>query len=256
MTFPAKFPQLNDTQLTEHARTVLIRVIRVAFPHARIPDGPYERTADIILKEAQASNWFRVALTQGLNSLDGLAGGDFCGLDDDDAYRVLKRIEGTDFFGFVRRTTVLNLYDDQEVWAVLGYEGRRSTRAATSTAASTIWTGCRSRGSRSTTDRRRSNRSGGHPAAPRATAASTPTPDSGENQGNLAATLSTQQDPREGARPGRSEPREGERLMTELRPQRRFRCRRHRVGRRRRHGGERTDPGRGATSCCWRPAGT
>ena len=78
MTFPAKFPQLNETQLTEHARTVLIRVIRVAFPHARIPDGPYERTADIILKEAQASTWFRVALTQGLNSLDGLAGGDFC----------------------------------------------------------------------------------------------------------------------------------------------------------------------------------
>ena len=112
MTFPAKFPQLNETQLTEHARTVLIRVIRVAFPHSRIPDGPYERTADIILKEAQASTWFRVALTQGLNSLDGLAGGDFCALDDDNAYRVLKGIEGTDFFGFVRRTTVLNLYDD------------------------------------------------------------------------------------------------------------------------------------------------
>jgi len=54
MTFPAKFPQLNETQLTEHARTVLIRVIRVAFPHSRIPDGPYERTADIILLSREA----------------------------------------------------------------------------------------------------------------------------------------------------------------------------------------------------------
>ena len=73
MTFPAKYPQLNDTQLTERARTVLIRVVRVAFPHSRLPDGPYERTADIILKEAAASNWFRVSLTQGLGSLDSLA---------------------------------------------------------------------------------------------------------------------------------------------------------------------------------------
>jgi len=123
MTFPAKYPQLNDTQLTDRARTVLIRVVRVAFPHSRVPDGPYERTADIILKEAAASNWFRVSLTQGLNSLDSLAGGDFCSLDDDSAYKVLKRIEGTDFFGFIRRTTVLNLYDDPAVWEVLGWEG-------------------------------------------------------------------------------------------------------------------------------------
>ena len=64
-----------------------------------------------------------MALTQGLNSLDGLAGGDFCSLDDDQAYKVLKRIEGTDFFGFIRRTTVLNLYDDPAVWEALGYEG-------------------------------------------------------------------------------------------------------------------------------------
>ena len=123
MTFPAKYPQLNDTQLTDRARLVLVRVVRVAFPHARVPDGPYERTADIIVKEAAASNWFRVSLTQGLNSLDSLAGGDFCSLDDVSAYKVLKGIEGTDFFGFIRRTTVLNLYDDPAVWEVLGWEG-------------------------------------------------------------------------------------------------------------------------------------
>ena len=36
---------------------------------------------------------------------------------------MLKGIEGTDFFGFIRRTTVLNLYDDPAVWEVLGWEG-------------------------------------------------------------------------------------------------------------------------------------
>ena len=123
MTFPAKFPSLNDTTFTDRARTVLIRVIRVAFPHAAVPDAPYERTADVILTEAEASTWFRVAMTQGLNSLDDLADGDFCALDDARGYEVLQGIESTDFFGFIRRTTVLNLYDDPEVWQALGYQG-------------------------------------------------------------------------------------------------------------------------------------
>jgi hypothetical protein len=123
MVFPAKYPQLNDTALTEEARSVLIRVIRVAFPHPSFPDAPYERTADTILAEAEASTWFRVAITQGLLTLAHLAGGDFRELNDEDATKVLRRIESTQFFGFVRRTTVLNLYDNEDVWEALGYEG-------------------------------------------------------------------------------------------------------------------------------------
>ncbi|WP_211215813.1 hypothetical protein [Microbacterium indicum] len=123
MAYPAKFPQLNDTELTERAADVLVRILRVAFPHERFPDGPYERTAGIILDEARTSTWLRVVLTQGLITIDGLADGDFLALGDDDAVGVLRTIETTDFFGFLRRTAVLNLYDDPDVWAVLGYEG-------------------------------------------------------------------------------------------------------------------------------------
>lgn len=123
MAFPAKYPSLNATALTDEARSVLIRVIRVAFPHPTFPDAPYERTADTILTEAESSTWFRVALTQGLLTLSHLAGGDFRDLDDDQATAVLRRIEATEFFGFVRRTTVLNLYDGADVWEALGYEG-------------------------------------------------------------------------------------------------------------------------------------
>ena len=206
MTFPAKYPQLNDTQLTERAKKVLIRVIRVAFPHSKVPDGPYERTADVIVQEAEASNWFRVALTQGLNSLDGLAGGDFCALDDDKAYKVLKRIEGTDFFGFIRRTTVLNLYDDPAVWEALGWEGSSYDKGGYidrgfndldwlpeprieeydgTVTFEPIWDGPGSGAA--------GNAGNGQPA--QATAGDS------EIQDNLKATLSTQQDPREGARP-------------------------------------------------------
>ncbi|WP_174722239.1 MULTISPECIES: hypothetical protein [Cryobacterium] len=123
MAFPAKYPQMNATELTDEARSVLIRVIRVAFPHPSFPDAPYERTADTILREAENSTWFRVALTQGLLTLGHLAGGDFRDLNDEDGTKVLRRIETTEFFGFIRRTTVLNLYDNEDVWEILGYEG-------------------------------------------------------------------------------------------------------------------------------------
>jgi len=213
MTFPAKFPQLNDTQLTDRARTVLIRVVRVAFPHSRLPDGPYERTADIILKEAAGSNWFRVALTQGLGSLDGLAGGDFCLLDDDKAYKVLRRIEGTDFFGFIRRTTVLNLYDDPTVWAALGYEGSSYDKGGYldrgfndldwlpeprvdeydgPVTFEPIWEGP---GSAAGSANGNGNGGASTPTATPASAADD------EIRDNLKATLSTQQDPQQGARP-------------------------------------------------------
>jgi hypothetical protein len=123
MAYPAKYPSLNATELTDEAKDILVRVIRVAFPHPSFPDGPYERTADTILDAATADTWARVTLTQGLLTLTHVAGGDFRDLDDDQATSVLRRIETTEFFGFVRRTTVLNLYDNEDVWEVLGYEG-------------------------------------------------------------------------------------------------------------------------------------
>ena len=121
--YPAKFPQLNEMEFTDQARRVLIRIIRVAFPHKGFPDGPYERTADKIFEMANESTWFRIKLTQGIATLNGLAGGSFVDLDPAAATRALKRVENTDFFGFIRRTTILNMYDDEDVWEVLGYEG-------------------------------------------------------------------------------------------------------------------------------------
>ena len=92
MVFPAKYPSLNAVELTEEARTTLVRVLRVSFPHECVPDGPYERTAETILTEARNETWFRMALAQGLLSLNQMAGGDFRDLDDDAALRALRRV--------------------------------------------------------------------------------------------------------------------------------------------------------------------
>lgn len=121
--FPAKYPQLNEMEFTSAARDVLIRIIKVAFPHRNFPDGPYQRMADRIIELANESTWFRIKLLQGISTLNSLAGGDFVELDQNAAHQALKHVENTDFFGFIRRTTILEMYEDEEVWEALGYEG-------------------------------------------------------------------------------------------------------------------------------------
>lgn len=121
--YPAKYPQLNEMEFTPEARSILVRVIKVAFPHRGVPDGPYERMADRIIELANESTWFRMKLIQGIATLNSLAGGTFTDLDDAGATQALRHIENTDFFGFIRRTTILEMYEDEEIWEVLGYEG-------------------------------------------------------------------------------------------------------------------------------------
>ena len=108
---------------SDRARRVLVRLLRVAYPHERFPDGPYERTAAAIEDAARADAADDRALTQGLAGLDRAAGGDFLALDDAAAEAVLRDRADEYFFRRIRSTAVVALYDDAEVWTLLGYEG-------------------------------------------------------------------------------------------------------------------------------------
>ncbi len=123
MTLHADSPRLDALTMTDDARAVLVHAVRVAFPHEGFPVGPYERTADKIVEAADASTWLRLLLIQGLGSLQSLSGGSFLDLDQKEATAILKHVEGTEFFGLLRRTAVVHLYDDPDTWDALGYEG-------------------------------------------------------------------------------------------------------------------------------------
>lgn len=107
-------PEPNET---------LVAMIRATFPHERVPQAAYERTAQIVQREADGTTWMKVKLSSGLDSLEGLVDGRFTELNLQEAVQVLRRIQHTPFFGFVRQTAVVNLYEDEELWAALGYEG-------------------------------------------------------------------------------------------------------------------------------------
>jgi len=114
---------INEVEGTEEGRGILIALIKAAFPHETVPDTAYARTADTVLQAAEDSTWMRVKLAQGLDSLQALAGGRFTELSAQEALPLLLRVQHTTFFGFVRQTAVVSLYEDEEVWEALGYEG-------------------------------------------------------------------------------------------------------------------------------------
>ncbi len=107
----------------ERAHQLLTRLLRVAYPHESFPDGPYERTATAVLDAAKDDPAGQRALNLGLEGLDRGAGGDFLSLDNEAVESLLRDRADDDFFRRIRSTAVVALYDDEQVWGVLGYEG-------------------------------------------------------------------------------------------------------------------------------------
>jgi len=108
-----------------HAGTVqaLTVMVRAMFPHPSFPDGPYERCAQAIADAAASDVRFRTQLDQGLRDLDAAGGAPFAGLGEAAKLDVLRDMSSTEFFEGVRSRVITTLYDDPEVWGLLGYEG-------------------------------------------------------------------------------------------------------------------------------------
>ena len=101
-------------------RRLVVRMIRALYPHDRFGNGPYERTADAVFDAANKTPAQKLAFADGIQDLRSAS---FEDLDDSAAMEYLKGIEGSAFFATVRGNAVVALYNDQEVWDVLGYEG-------------------------------------------------------------------------------------------------------------------------------------
>ncbi|MEM9140996.1 MAG: hypothetical protein AAGB15_14310 [Pseudomonadota bacterium] len=101
-------------------KALLLRMVRVMYPHAQFSDAPYARVCDGVVEAANASIGQAMMFADGMADL---AASGFGGMDDEQALAHLKSIEATPFFGMVRGKAVVALYNDPEVWEILGYEG-------------------------------------------------------------------------------------------------------------------------------------
>ncbi|MCW0213472.1 MAG: hypothetical protein OJJ54_08940 [Pseudonocardia sp.] len=109
--------------LSAAAHRTLLAVLRRAYPHDTFPVGPYQRVVDAVLTAAAADPRLLAQLVQGLADLDRLRDLPFADLDADTAGAVLRSVQDTPFFRSVIDIAVVKLYDDHEVWDLLGYEG-------------------------------------------------------------------------------------------------------------------------------------
>lgn len=109
--------------LTARAHQTLVAVLRHAFPHDTFPLGPYQRTADAVIDAAGTNPRTLAQLVQGLEDLDRLRDQPFTDLDAEQAGALLRGVQDTPFFAAIVDVAVVALYDDHEVWRVLGYEG-------------------------------------------------------------------------------------------------------------------------------------
>ena len=109
--------------VSDHGRRTLVRMLKVMFPHDSFPEGPYERTAQRVLEDAEANPRSLAQLCQGLHDLDRLREVPFVQLDKAVALTVLRGVQDAPFFVHVLGIASVKLYDDREVWDLLGYEG-------------------------------------------------------------------------------------------------------------------------------------
>lgn len=106
-------PALDEAQFA-----TLVAVLRGLYPHPSFPDGPYHRCAEAVRDNAQTD------LVAGLARMDELAGGSFATADEATVRRVIDGLgEDAEFLLPVHGVAVNTLYDDHEVWELLGYEG-------------------------------------------------------------------------------------------------------------------------------------
>ncbi len=113
----------SAVSVTDRQHEVLVRVLQLAYPHPNFPAEPYQRTADTVVAATGENAALRSCLGPGLDDLDSHADGDFAGLDDQAGTRRLRELADDPWFVGVRATAVVALYDDEQVWDLLGYEG-------------------------------------------------------------------------------------------------------------------------------------
>ena len=104
-------------------KELLMKMVRTLYPHDRFPDGPYIRTTDDVINKGNSSPENAIMLQEGI---DQLKSDNFSKLNMEESTKYLTKMGRTAFFEHVRGTTTVTLYNDKEVWEILGYEGYSS----------------------------------------------------------------------------------------------------------------------------------
>lgn len=111
----------------------LVQISRDVYPHDRIPDKHYVLAVESFDKAAAGSESDKAMFEDGVAELDEAAddahGRSYVDVGwEADRVALLRAMEESPFFQRVRGSLVTGLYNNKEVWAVLGYEGESASK--------------------------------------------------------------------------------------------------------------------------------
>ena len=109
--------------LTSAEGTALMKMGRVLYPHAKLPDAVYALLAKDLDAGAASDPAAAKLLRDGIASLDKSAGGSFANASGSKQLASVKALKGTPFFAAVRGKCVTSLYDNDMAFATFGYPG-------------------------------------------------------------------------------------------------------------------------------------
>ncbi len=103
--------------------STLMKMGRVLYPHAKLPDAVYALLAKDLDAGAAKDPASATLLRSGIAELNQAAGGNFARAPAAKQLAAVKSLEGTPFFAAVRGKCVTSLYDNDMAYAVFGYPG-------------------------------------------------------------------------------------------------------------------------------------
>jgi hypothetical protein len=109
--------------LDAHQADTLLKMARQLFPHERLDEGYYVNVVHDLDDEAAAKPATAQLIARGVVNLDSQTHSKFVSSSPDDQVRALKKIQDTPFFEKVRSTEIVSLYNNHNVWEIIGYQG-------------------------------------------------------------------------------------------------------------------------------------
>lgn len=125
---PSEAWAVESKTLQPRTLATLIQVARDIYPHDQIADRFYAAAVKSHDEKAGEDDLHRALIEDGIATLDTMAKAKGHGsyLDigwEADRVDMLRSIDDSPFFQAVRGGLVVGLYNQQEVWALFGYEG-------------------------------------------------------------------------------------------------------------------------------------
>ena len=111
---------MSTKALTGDEAATLVRMARATYPHAMLDDAIYGKVIHSLDEKASADPALLKNLQEGAAALKAKK---FDTLDDDAQAAVLKSMETSAPFQAVRGECITGIYNNPDVWKVLGYEG-------------------------------------------------------------------------------------------------------------------------------------